>query len=73
MDLKIILQEQISKADYNTHLSIFKYIVKNKINYELNHGVKFDINSLNKNQIKKLIKLTNKFKTIDNEMELFND
>ena len=73
MDLKIILQEQISKADYNTHLSIFKYIVKNKINYELNDGVKFDINSLNKNQIKKLIKLTNKFKTIDNEMELFND
>ena len=73
MDLKMILQEQISKADYNTHLSIFKYIVKNKINYELNDGVKFDINSLNKNQIKKLIKLTNKFKTIDNQMELFND
>ena len=73
MDLKIILQEQISKADYNTHLSIFKYIVKEKISYQLNDGVKFDINSLNKNQIKKLIKLTNKFKTIDNEMELFND
>ena len=73
MDIKTILQEQITKADYNTHITIFKYIVKNKINYELNDGVKFNINSLNKKQIMKLIKLTNKFKTVDNEMELFND
>ncbi len=42
MDLKIILQQQISNADYNTHIAIFKYIIKSKINYELNDGVKFD-------------------------------
>ena len=73
MDIKIILQQQICNADYNTHLSIFKYIVKQKINYELGDGVKFDINTLNKNNIKKLLKITKKFKTFDNDMELFND
>jgi hypothetical protein len=73
MDIKIILQQQICNADYNTHLSIFKYIVKQKINYELGDGVQFDINTLNKNNIKKLLKLTNKFKTFDDDMELFND
>ncbi len=73
MDIKIILQQQIYNADYNTHLSIFKYIVKQKINYELGDGVQFDINTLNKNNIKKLLKLTNKFKTFDDDMELFND
>ena len=73
MDIKIILQQQINNADYNTHLSIFKYIVKQKINYELGDGVQFDINTLNKNNIKKLLKLTKKFKTFDNDMELFND
>ncbi len=73
MDIKIILQQQIYNADYNTHLSIFKYIVKQKINYDLGDGVKFDINTLNKNNIKKLLKLTKKFKTFDNDMELFND
>lgn len=73
MDIKIILQQQINNADYNTHLSIFKYIVKQKINYELGDGVKFDINTLNKNNIKKLLKITKKFKTFDNDMELFND
>ena len=71
MDIKIILQQQINNADYNTHLSIFKYIVK-KIDYELGDGVQFDINTLN-NNIKKLLKLTKKFKTFDNDMELFND
>jgi hypothetical protein len=73
MDIRIILQQQINNADYNTHLSIFKYIVKQKINYELGDGVQFDINTLNKNNIKKLLKLTNKFKTFDDDMELFND
>ncbi len=73
MDIKIILQQQICNADYNTHLSIFKYIVKQKINYELGDGVQFDINTLNKNNIKKLLKITNKFKTFDDDMELFND
>lgn len=73
MDIKIILQQQINNADYNTHLSIFKYIVKQKINYELGDGVQFDINTLNKNNIKKLLKITKKFKTFDNDMELFND
>ena len=73
MDIKIILQQQINNADYNTHLSIFKYIVKQNIIYELGDGVKFDINTLNKNNIKKLLKLTKKFKTFDNDMELFND
>ena len=52
MDIKIILQQQINNADYNTHLSIFKYIVKQKINYQLGDGVQFDINTLNKNNIK---------------------
>ena len=73
MDIKIILQQQICNADYNTHLSIFKYIVKQKINYQLGDGVQFDINTLNKNNIKKLLKITKKFKTFDNDMELFND
>ncbi len=73
MDIKITLQQQINNADYNTHISIFKYIVKQKINYELGDGVQFDINTLNKNNIKKLLKLTNKFKTFDDDMELFND
>ena len=49
MDVKIILQQQIYIADYNTHLNIFKYIIKSKINYELDNGVKFDLNTLNKN------------------------
>ena len=68
MDLKIILQEQISKADYNTHISIFKYIVKEKINYELGDGVIFDVNTLNKNQIKKLLKVTKKFQKINDDL-----
>ena len=55
MDIKIILQQQINNADYNTHLSIFKYIVKQKINYELGDGVQFDINTLNKNNIKTFV------------------
>jgi hypothetical protein len=73
MDIKIILQQQIYNADYNTHLNIFKYIIKSKISYELNNGVKFDLNTLNKNQIKKLLKVTKKFKTYDNDMELFGN
>ena len=63
MDIKIILQQQIYNADYNT----------SKINYELDNGVKFDLNTLNKNQIKKLLKVTKKFKTYDNDMELFGN
>ena len=62
MDIKIILQQQISNADYNTHISIFKYVVKEKINYELGDGLKFNFNILNKNNKKKLLKLTKKFK-----------
>ena len=74
MDIKIILQHQISKSDYNTHLSIFKYIVKQKIVYELNKGITFDIEALTKIQIKKLLKVTKKFQEINNEMEsLGND
>ena len=74
MDIKIILQQQISKADYNTHLSIFKYVVKLKIQYELNHGVIFDIETLSKIQIKRLLKITKRFQIINNEMEsLGND
>ena len=74
MDIKIVLQQQISNADYNTHIAIFKYVVKSKINYELNDGVNFDINTLNKNQIKKRLKVTQKFKKVnDDNMELFND
>ena len=73
MDIKIILQQQINNADYNTHLTIFKYIVKQKINYKLDNGVKFDLNTLNKNQIKKLLKVTKKFKAYDNDMELFGN
>ena len=64
MDIKVILQLQINNADYKTHLTIFKYIIKSKIKYELNNGVKFDLNTLNKNQIKKLLKVTKKFKNI---------
>ena len=74
MDIKIVLQQQISNADYNTHIAIFKYVVKSKINYDVNDGVNFDINTLNKNQIKKLLKVTQKFKKVnDDNMELFND
>ncbi len=73
MDIKIILQQQICNADYNTHLSIFKYIVKQKINYELADGVQFDINTLNKNNIKKLLKITKKFQKINDDMELFGN
>ena len=68
MDIKIILQHQISNADYNTHISIFKYIVKEKINYELGDGVVFDVNTLNKNQIKKLLKVTKKFQKINDDL-----
>ena len=74
MDIKIFLQHQISKSDYNTHLSIFKYVVKQKIKYELNHGVVFDIETLTKIQIKRLLKITKRFQIINNEMEsLGND
>jgi hypothetical protein len=73
MDIRIILQQQINNSYYNTHLTIFKYIIKSKINYELDNGVKFDLNTLNKNQIKKLLKVTKKFKTYDNDMELFGN
>ena len=73
MDIKIILQKQISNVDYKTSITIFKYIVKEKIFYELNNGVNFDLNTLTKNQIKKLLKITKKFKTYDNEMELFGN
>ena len=74
MDIKIILQHQISKSDYNTHLSIFKYVVKQKIVYELNNGITFDIETLTKNQIKRLLKITKRFQIINNEMEsLGND
>ena len=73
MDIKIILQQQINNADYNTHLSIFKYIVKQKINYELGDGVQFDINTLNKNNIKKLLKITKKFQKVNDDMELFGN
>jgi len=68
MDIKIILQQQICNADYKTHLSIFKYIVKQKINYELGDGVQFDINTLNKNNIKKLLKITRKFQKINDDL-----
>ena len=64
MDIKIVLQQQILNADYNTHISIFKYIVKEKIVYELNDGVIFAVNLLNKNQIKKLLKVTKSFKRL---------
>ena len=73
MDIKIILQQQINNADYNTHLSIFKYIVKQKIEYELADGVQFDINTLNKNNIKKLLKITKKFQKVNDDMELFGN
>ena len=73
MDIKIILQQQICNADYNTHLNIFKYIVKEKISYELNDGVKFDLNTLNKNQIKKLLKVTKKFQKVNDDMVLFGN
>ena len=74
MDIKIILQHQISKSDYNTHLSILKYIVKKKIVYELNKGITFDIEALTKIQIKRLLKITKRFQIINNEMEsLGND
>ena len=68
MDIKIILQQQINNAEYNTHLSIFKYIVKQKIEYELADGVQFDINTLNKNNIKKLLKITKKFQKINDDL-----
>jgi len=68
MDIKILLQQQISNANYNTHISIFKYIVKEKIIYELNGGIMFDVNTLNKIQIKKLLKVTNKFQKINNNL-----
>ena len=74
MDIKIILQPQISKSDYNTHLNIFKYVVKQKIVYELNKGITFDIEALTKIQIKRLLKITKRFQIITNEMEsLGND
>jgi len=73
MDIRIILQQQINNADYNTHLSIFKYIVKQKIEYELGDGVQFDINTLNKNNIKKLLKITKKFQKVNDDMELFGN
>ena len=73
MDIKIILQQQINKADYNTHLSIFKYVVKSKIQYELNHGVIFDIETLTKNQIKKLLKMTKRFQIISAHMEVLGN
>ena len=68
MDIKIVLQQQISNADYNAYISIFKYIVKEKINYELGDGVVFDVNTLNKNQIKKLLKVTKKFQKINDDL-----
>jgi hypothetical protein len=68
MDIKIVLQQQISNADYNTYISIFKYIVKEKINYELGDGVVFDVNTLNKNQIKKLLKVTKKFQKVNDDL-----
>ena len=68
MDIKIILQQQISKSDYNTHLNIFKYIVKQKIVYELNKGITFDIEALTKIQIKKLLKVTKRFQEINNDL-----
>ena len=68
MDIKVILQQQISNADYNTHISIFKYILKERINYELGDGVIFDVNALNKNQIKKLLKVTKKFQKINDDL-----
>jgi len=68
MDIKILLQQQISNSDYTTYISIFKYIVKEKIIYELNDGIIFDVNTLNKNQIKKLLKVTNKFQKINNNL-----
>ena len=71
MDIKIILQQKISNADYNTHISIFKYIVKEKIFYKLNDGVDFDLNILSKNQIKKLLKVTKKFQKVNDDMILF--
>ena len=73
MDIKFLLQQQINKADYNTHLSIFKYVVKQKIVYELNKGITFDIETLNKNQIKRLLKITKRFQIIDTEMESLGD
>jgi hypothetical protein len=73
MDIKIILQQQINNADYNTHLYIFKYSVKQKIEYELGDGVQFDINTLNKNNIKKLLKITKKFQKVNDDMELFGN
>ena len=73
MDIKIILQQQIYNADYNTHLNIFKYIIKSKLNYELGDGVQFDINTLNKNQINQLLKVTKKFKAYDYDMKLFGN
>ena len=73
MDIKIILQHQISKSDYNTHLSIFKYVVKQKIVYELNNGITFDIETLNNIQIKKLLKVTKRFQIITNEMEVLGN
>ena len=73
MDIKIILQQQICNADYNTHLSIFKYIVKQKIEYELADSVQFDINTMNKNNIKKLLKITKKFQKVNDDMELFGN
>ena len=73
MDIKIVLQQQILNADYNTHIAIFKYVVKSKINYDVNNGVNFDINTLNKNQIKKLLKVTQKFKKVNDDMEVFGD
>ena len=73
MDIKIILQQQICNTDYKTYISIFKYIVKEKIIYELGDGVNFDLNILNKNQIKKLIKVTKRFKKINDDMEVFGN
>ena len=71
MDIKIILQKKITNADYNTHIAIFKYIIKSKINYELNDGVTFDFNTLTKNQIKRLLKVTKKFQKVNDDMILF--
>jgi len=71
MDIKIILQQQINNADYNTHIAIFKYITKSKINYELNDGVDFDLNTLTKSQIKRLLKVTKKFQKVNDDMVLF--
>ena len=73
MDIKIILQHQISKSDYNTHLNIFKYIIKQNIVYELNNGITFDIEALNNIQIKKLLKITKKFQIINDYMESLGD